>query len=406
METNSRETMQADFDACDISEKLGFLLEEPLTDLPDYYREWLDLANNLTHLIEARKLRDLVHKMPVLSPHLLSDHRELRLAHLALGFISMGYVWQEGQHAPAQILPKALALPYWLVSCRLGLPPIVTYADSVLTNWKLRDPTGNMEIGNMDVIFSLPGGESCRGFFMVSLLVELDASSGVMGALEVMHAMKISDLIAIQKGLVKVTQSLKKMKETFKLMHNHVDSTAFHGTLRIFISGWRNNPKLPRGLLYEGVSNEPISLSGASAAQSSAIQCFDALLCIQHEDEAGAFLTSMRDYMPPAHRQQIEALSVCPSLREFILSNSSSDLCQAYNSCVSALVDLRNYHLNTVTKYIIVAGNRARATGCPLRGVGTELNATGTSGSNFMVFLKSVRNATQKALIFEGPAVI
>ena len=34
-----------------------------------------------------------------------------------------------------------------------------------------------------------------------------------------MRAMKISDLIGVQKGLVKVTQSLKKMKETFKLMH-------------------------------------------------------------------------------------------------------------------------------------------------------------------------------------------
>lgn len=30
METNGRETLQADFDAFDISEELGFLLEEPL----------------------------------------------------------------------------------------------------------------------------------------------------------------------------------------------------------------------------------------------------------------------------------------------------------------------------------------------------------------------------------------
>lgn len=130
----------------------------------------------------------------------------------------------------------------------------------------------------MDLIFSFPGGETCRGFFMVSLLVEMAASSGItvstvcsyvfllffppsfwtsawcclsncalpfymspphtacvlvpyrsvmvfffnsnQGALEVMHAMKISDLIGIQKGLSKVTQSLKKMKETFKLMHS------------------------------------------------------------------------------------------------------------------------------------------------------------------------------------------
>ncbi|XP_030604435.1 indoleamine 2,3-dioxygenase 2-like [Archocentrus centrarchus] len=401
METNSRETLQADFDGFDISEELGFLLEEPLAHLPDYYQVWLDLANNLTHLIESRKLRDLVHKMPVLSPHLLSSHRELRLAHLALGFISMGYVWQEGQHAPAQILPKALAWPFWLISRRLGLPPILTYADSVLANWKLKDPTGDMNIGNMDLIFSFPGGDSCRGFFIVSMLVEMAASPGIMGALEVMHAIKISNLTAIKNGLIKVTQSLKTMKENFKLMHNHVEPAAFHGKLRIFVSGWRDNPMLPRGVLYEGVSDEPILLSGGSAAQSSAIQCFDALLCIQHEDETGAFLTRMREYMPPAHRQLIETLSACPSLRDFILSCSSSDLCHTYNSCVSALVDLRNYHLNTVAKYIIVPGNHAQSMGCPFRGVGTALNTTGTGGSNLVVFLKSVRNTTQKALILE-----
>lgn len=32
---------------------------------------------------------------------------------------------------------------------------------------------------NMDLIFSFPGGESCKGFFIVSLLVEMAASSGI-----------------------------------------------------------------------------------------------------------------------------------------------------------------------------------------------------------------------------------
>lgn len=114
-----------------------------------------------------------------------------------------------------------------------------------------------------------------------------------------------------------------------------------------------------------------------------------------------AFLVRMRDYMPPAHRQLIEGLSGGPSLRDFIMSCSSPDLCQGYNSCVSALVDLRNYHLSTVAKYVIVAANQARTNGCPLRGLCTALDSTGTGGSNIMGFLKSVRNDTLKALIPE-----
>uniref|UniRef100_A0A673AC36 Indoleamine 2,3-dioxygenase 1 n=1 Tax=Sphaeramia orbicularis TaxID=375764 RepID=A0A673AC36_9TELE len=306
--------------------------------------------------------------MPVLSPHHLNSHRELRLAHLALGFITMGYVWQEGQHAPAQILPKALALPYCLVSRRLGLPPILTYADSVLANWKLKDPTGNI-----DAIFSFPGGESCRGFFIVSLLVEMTASSGITCKINTKNAFHCTCIIYKKCGL----------------------------WLKLCCFRWRDNPMLPKGLLYEGVSNEPVLLSGGSAAQSSAIQCFDALLCIRHEDETGAFLTRMRDYMPPAQCQLIETLSAYPSLRDFIMSRSSSALCQVYNSCVSALVDLRNYHLNIVAKYVIVPANQARAVGCPLTGRCTALDSTGTGGSSLMNFLKSVRNSTQKALISE-----
>ncbi|KAM9395986.1 indoleamine 2,3-dioxygenase 2-like [Salvelinus alpinus] len=394
-----RSALQIDLDCFFVSEEFGFILEQPATDLPDYYRVWMGLASNLTPLIQTHQLRDLVNEMPVLSSHHLKGHRELRLAHLALGFITMGYVWQEGQHLPAQTLPKSLALPYWLISKRLGLPPILTYADSVLVNWKLKDPTGDMEIGNLETLFSFPGGESCKGFFLVSLLVERAASSGIQGAFSVMNAVVTCDVISIQKGLYKVGQSLRKMKEIFELMHRHVDPTAFHGTLRIFFSGWRDNPMLPGGLLYEGVVEEPMMLSGGSAAQSSSIQCFDALLGICHDDHAASFLKRMREYMLPSHRQLIETLSGCPPLRDFILSCSSPSLCINYDSCVSALVNLRSYHLSAVTRYITVPGHRARAMRCPLNGVGSALDETGTGGSSPLPFLKSIRDATQRALI-------
>ncbi|XP_055758431.1 indoleamine 2,3-dioxygenase 2-like [Salvelinus fontinalis] len=394
-----RSALQIDLDCFFVSEEFGFILEQPATDLPDYYRVWMGLASNLTPLIQTHQLRDLVNEMPVLSSHHLKGHRELRLAHLALGFITMGYVWQEGQHLPAQTLPKSLALPYWLISKRLGLPPILTYADSVLVNWRLKDPTGDMEIGNLETLFSFPGGESCKGFFLVSLLVERAASSGIQGAFSVMNAVVTCDIISIQKGLYKVGQSLRKMKEIFELMHRHVDPTAFHGSLRIFFSGWRDNPMLPGGLLYEGVVEEPMMLSGGSAAQSSSIQCFDALLGICHDDHAASFLKRMREYMLPSHRQLIETLSGCPPLRDFILSCSSPSLCINYDSCVSALVNLRSYHLSAVTRYITVPGHRARAMRCPLNGVGSALDETGTGGSSPLPFLKSIRDATQRALI-------
>lgn len=40
------------------------------------------------------------------------------------------------------MLPRTLAVPFWEVSQRLGLPPILTHADAVLSNWRKKDPEG------------------------------------------------------------------------------------------------------------------------------------------------------------------------------------------------------------------------------------------------------------------------
>ncbi|KAK0153477.1 Indoleamine 2,3-dioxygenase 2 [Merluccius polli] len=330
-------------------------------------------------------------QMPMLNPYLLRSYGELRLAHLALGFITMGYVWQEEDN-PAQRLPKALAVPFSLVSRQLSLPSILTYADCVLANWTLRDRAGNME-----TIFNFPGDESCQGFLLVSMVVEKAAASGLKGILAMRHAMEACDVTRILKGLAEITGSLQQMKEDFQLMHAHVNQNDFYGTLRIFFTGWRDNPLLPDGLVYDGVAAEPMFLSGCSAAQSSAMQCFDAVLGVQHEEPSAAFLRRMRLYMPPAHRQLIETLCASPPLRALVVSSPA--LHRPYDLCVSALEALRSFHLRIVTKFIIVPGaqKRAGAGRCPLGGVG--LDPTGTGGSNAMVFLKSTRDATHRALL-------
>nr|BAU94262.1 indoleamine 2,3-dioxygenase 2 [synthetic construct] len=404
-DNNPREPLPFSLRKFHISEEYGFILPDPLTELPDYYQPWMDIAKNLPHLIESHQLRSHVHKMPLLSTQHLQGHRELRLAHLALSFITMGYVWQEGEKDTVKVLPRNLAVPYWEVSQRLGLPPILVHADCVLANWKKKDPNGPLEIENLDTIFSLPGGESLRGFFLVTLLVEIAAVPGIKAIPQVINAVLQQDVDSLQKALQEIAQSIKKMKEALKLMHDYVDPNIFYGVIRIFLSGWKDNPSMPEGLIYEGVSEEPMQFSGGSAAQSSVLHCFDELLGIKHSEESGAFLHRMRDYMPPAHRQFIEEISSGPSLRQFVLSSGDAQLCQAYNQCVSALVDFRNYHINVVSKYITIPAARAKALRSQQEGelpsAPSALEERGTGGSGIMSFLKSVRDTTREALLPE-----
>lgn len=50
-------------------------------------------------------------------------------------------------------------------------------------------------------------------------------------------------------------------------------------------SGWRNNPALPEGLVYQGLwGNEPQQLYGETGAQSTIVPAFDAVLGIKHQE--------------------------------------------------------------------------------------------------------------------------
>lgn len=45
-------------------------------------------------------------QMPLLNCQFLRSYREQRLAHLVLSFITMGYVWQEGETQPKEVKNK------------------------------------------------------------------------------------------------------------------------------------------------------------------------------------------------------------------------------------------------------------------------------------------------------------
>uniref|UniRef100_A0A8D2JQU8 Indoleamine 2,3-dioxygenase 2 n=1 Tax=Sciurus vulgaris TaxID=55149 RepID=A0A8D2JQU8_SCIVU len=383
-----------------ISEEYGFLLLNPLKELPDHYRPWMEIAKKLPHLIESHQLRAHVNKMPLLNCQFLKGYREQRLAHLVLSSITMGYVWQEGETQPIKVLPRNLAIPFVEVSRNLGVPPILTHSDFVLANWTKKNPEGPLEISNLDTIILFPGGESLRGFILVTVLVEKAAVPGIKALVQATHAVLQPSQDALLKALQQLKLCIQDITRTLGRMHDYVDPDIFYAVIRIFLSGWKDNPAMPGGLIYEGISKEPLKYSGGSAAQSSVLHAFDEFLGIRHSKESADFLYRMRDYMPPSHKAFIEEIHSAPSLRDFILSSRHGHCLTAYNQCLEALAELRSYHITMVTRYLITTAARARSRRLNhLPGPPQALEDRGTGGTAALSFLKNVRDKTLEATL-------
>ncbi|XP_055975645.1 indoleamine 2,3-dioxygenase 1-like [Sorex fumeus] len=383
-----------------IDEEVGFALPNPLEELPPPYDAWVRIAKNLPELIETGNLRAEVEKLPTLSIDDLRGHKPQRLAHLVLGYITMAYVWNKGDGDVRKILPSNIAVPFCKLSEKLGLPPIMVYADCVLANWKKKDPSGPMTYENMDILFSFPGEDCSKGFFLVSLLVETAAATAIKEIPTILNAVQHKDCDTLQKALSEIASCLKKALEVFQHIHDYVDPNLFFNVLRIYLSGWKGNPLLSEGLVYEGVWDTPKKYAGGSAAQSSIFQCFDVLLGIKQDaggvpSEAAEFLQEMRTYMPPAHQNFLRSLEEGPSLREFILSEDNASLQSLYNKCVKAMVALRNYHLKIVAEYIVGPAKR-QSEAKQTAEEPSEVSSKGTGGTDVLVFLKTVKNKTEK----------
>ncbi|XP_030740522.1 indoleamine 2,3-dioxygenase 1-like [Echinops telfairi] len=385
-----------------IDKELAFALPSPQENLPDKYAGWMCIAKNLPELIERDELRARVKEVPELSIDDLTEHKSQRLAHLALGYITMGYVWNKGDEDVRKILPRNIAVPYCKLSAKLGLRPILAYADCVLANWKKKDPNGPMIYENLDILFFFPGDGCDRGFFLVSLLVELAAASAIKKIPDLFNAMIKQDLVKCKDALRVIKSCQLDALEVFKQIHKHVDPTIFYNVLRTYLSGWKGSSLLPEGLLYEGVWDTPKQFSGGSAGQSSVFQCFDALLGIRHSDgSAAGFLQEMRTYMPPAHKAFLESLEKGPSIRKFVLSKGDRCLKDAYNECVGAMVSLRDYHLGIVDTYITKpAREKQKGKQDPEDSSNqSETENKGTGGTNIMTFLQAIRDSTKTFLL-------
>ena len=372
----------------DISEDTGFVPSSaPLTSLPEYFTRWEALARNLPALIRDRRIREEVHALPPLefSGETLTSEREWQRAYVLLTFLAQAYIWVEGEGGLPDRVPKLLAVPWKNTADRLGLNPCITYASTVLYNWKLLDSSGLMDENNLQAVVTFTGTKDESWFYMVDVVLELAAAPGLKSIAHAYSSMINHDHQALVQDLWDVRSTLERMLETLLKMYDQCDPKVFYVKIRPFQAGSKGLQAFPTGLLYEGVDPEPLQFNGASAAQSSSVHVFDVFLGGKHTGSDAEFLQDMRLYMPAKHRDFLEALSRQPSVREYIKQSKDGNLIAAYNGAVEALGQFRSQHVILVTRYIVCQKKHS---------VNTSLDMRGTGGTPFMSFLKQVRDDT------------
>jgi indoleamine 2,3-dioxygenase len=86
-----------------ISPENGFLPDRlPLQHLPDpYYNKWESIVANLQALLLSKRLRGIIHDLPVLTTAGLEDESEWQRAYMMLAFMAHGYIW--GGETPSEV---------------------------------------------------------------------------------------------------------------------------------------------------------------------------------------------------------------------------------------------------------------------------------------------------------------
>lgn len=330
----------------------------------------------------ARRWRRSIREMPILplSDELANDIRQARRGHVVLSFLAHFYIhsqprkseealavapqrtWlsvfsrksaeelQDEQDLADELagkfmrrVPAAIAVPWVQLSQKLDLPPVLTYATTVLWNWNYIDPSRGLEPDNLRIVETFTDTPSEHHFFFTSLLIE---ARGVE-ALELMRVSLDEAFVADRVARRRIAGYLNRLavviKDLTKLLHDvrtACDPKTFYWGIRPwFVGSDTVDDGEEAGWQFEGVDPEGVkrTFSGPSAGQSSMIHAIDVFLDVDHTrrkerlnrpaasssgDARGAdatFMERMSLYMPGHHRAFLS------HLRNISFDNSEDD---------------------------------------------------------------------------------
>ena len=372
-----------------ITEEFGYLpAHAPALALSAGNEEWDQFGRDIPKLLMGSNFRSRVKALPEFNINKLNGEAEIQRAMLILSYIGQSYQWSENN--PATVMPANLAIPWHQVGKLVGRPPILSYQSYASDNWRRFDASGPIECGNIGLLQCFLGGQDEEWFILIHIEIEKKAGKALKAIEDAQSAVSGNDADQLEAALTNLRSALAAMYEVLGRMPERCDPYIYFHRVRPYIFGWRNNPSLPDGVIYEGVDEYQgvgQKFRGETGAQSAIIPAMDAVLGIDHErDELREYLMEMRMYMPPRHVAFIEAVEAGPSVRNFVTIAKRAPLTTVFNDCVELVANFRAMHLEYAGTYI-----HAQAQATP-----GNPSAVGTGGTPFMTYLRKHRDETKK----------
>jgi indoleamine 2,3-dioxygenase len=375
-----------------ITEEFGYLpAHDPAQSLSAGNEEWDQFGKDLPKLLMGTNFRKRVQALPKFNIDKLNGEAEIQRAMLVLSYIGQAYQWSDNQ--AATVMPQVLAKPWYEVGKLVGRPPILSYQSYASDNWRRFDKAAPIECGNIGLLQCFLGGQDEEWFILIHIDIEKKAGKALKAIEEAQEAVVAQDAEKVEAALIKMRATLSAMYEVLGRMPERCDPYIYFHRVRPYIFGWRNNPSLPDGVVYEGVDEYKgvgQKFRGETGAQSAIIPAMDGVLGIEHEkDELREYLMEMRTYMPPKHVAFIQAVEAGPSVRNFVTTIKKSSLTQVFNDCIELVANFRAMHLEYAGTYI-----HAQAQATP-----GNPSAVGTGGTPFMIYLRKHRDETKKQTV-------
>jgi len=375
-----------------ITEEFGYLpAHDPAQSLSAGNEEWDQFGKDLPKLLMGTNFRKRVQALPKFNIDKLNGEAQIQRAMLVLSYIGQAYQWSDNE--AATVMPQVLAKPWYEVGKLVGRPPILSYQSYASDNWRRFDKAGPIECGNIGLLQCFLGGQDEEWFILIHIDIEKKAGKALKAIEEAQAAVVAQDAEKVEAALIKMRAALTAMYEVLGRMPERCDPYIYFHRVRPYIFGWRNNPSLPDGVVYEGVDEYKgvgQKFRGETGAQSAIIPAMDGVLGIEHEkDELREYLMEMRTYMPPKHVAFIQAVEAGPSVRNFVTTVKKSSLTQVFNDCIELVANFRAMHLEYAGTYI-----HAQAQATP-----GNPSAVGTGGTPFMIYLRKHRDETKKQTV-------